>query len=326
MVEAIKIAFPHVTISAFPRIRKIFSLKDYDFVWFNWFENPPIEKRVKEVSIKWLILITLRLMGVKIIMTFHNRMPHESKDKFLDRLLFWFTFTIANRIIILSSDSRAILKDRFGNKILSKLFLIPHPTYDCEPKKLIDNQDNFSILFFGNLRPYKNIELIFDLAKIHKNIKFTVAGNAFDKSYELELKCQSKKIPNIELITHFLTDEEIDKLIDSHSILLLPYNIKSSLNSGVVIHAICKRINIIVPEIGTVNQLNNKDLIFHYSYESQKEHLEKLTEIVCLAKDEYHNDFEKFQNRANVLYEEAMTNQTPLALSKSIKELLKPDL
>lgn len=40
MVEAIKIAFPHVTISAFPRIRKIFSLKDYDFVWFNWFENP----------------------------------------------------------------------------------------------------------------------------------------------------------------------------------------------------------------------------------------------------------------------------------------------
>ena len=94
------------------------------------------------------------------------------------------------------------------------------------------------------------------------------------------------------------------------------------MNSGVVIHAICKRINIIVPQIGTVNQLKNKDLIFHYSYESPKEHLEKLIEIVRLAKDEYHNNFEKFQSRANALYEEVINNQTPEVLSKSIKELL----
>ena len=261
MVEAIRIAFPYVTISAFPRIRKIFSLKNYDFVWFNWFENPPVEKRIKEVFIKWVILITLRLMGIKIIMTFHNRMPHESKGKFLDRLLFRFTFTIANRIIILSADSKLILKERFGKKIVSKLFLIPHPTYDCEPKKSMNHQNDFSVLFFGNLRPYKNIELIYEIAKIHKDIKFTIAGNAFKKSYELQLKTNAKEIPNIKLVTHFLTEKEIDKLIDSHSILLLPYDIKSSLNSGVVIHAICKRINIIVPQIGTVNQLKNKDLI-----------------------------------------------------------------
>lgn len=39
--------------------------------------------------------------------------------------------------------------------------------------------------------------------------------------------------------------------------------------------------------------------------------------------DEYENNFEKFEERIDMLYEECMENNTPLALSPKIKELLQ---
>lgn len=323
MEEAIKCAFPNVIISAFPGIKNIFSLHGYDFVWLNWFENLPKKGKLKNIIIREFIFLVLKIMRIKVIVTLHNREPHESSNTLLEKFLFWHTFIFANRIIILSNDSKKILEEKFGKRILAKTILIPHPTYNCKPKIVQNPKANFSILFFGHLRPYKNIELIFELAKIYPNISFTVAGNPVDKQYETELKTKADEISNITLISHFLSEEEIDKLIDLHSILLLPYNIKSSLNSGVVIHAICKRINIIVPEIGTVNQLQNKDMIFHYSYDSSEQHLKELAKIIDLVKHEYENNFEKYLKRIDQLYEEVMTNQTPIALSEKIKGLIK---
>ena len=323
MEEAIRYAFPNVIISAFPGIKNIFSLKGYNFVWLNWFENLPKNGKIKNIIIREFILLALKVMRIKVIVTLHNREPHESSNTLLEKFLFWHIFIFANRIIILSDDSKKILEEKFGKKILTKTILIPHPAYECKPKIVQNTKSDFKILFFGHLRPYKNIELIFELAKIYRNISFTIAGNPIDKKYETELKIKSEKISNLTLISHFLSEEEIDKLIDSHTILLLPYNIRSSLNSGVVIHAICKRINIIVPEIGTVNQLINKDMIFHYSYDTQREHLQQLIKIIKLAKDEYELNIEYFKKRIDILYDEVTVYQDPKELSKKVKELFK---
>lgn len=46
-------------------------------------------------------------------------------------------------------------------------------------------------------------------------------------------------------------------------------------------------------------------------------------DILAFAKDEYENNFEKFEERIDMLYEELMENNTPLALSPKIKELLQ---
>lgn len=321
MVEAIKYAYPDIELSAFHEIRNIFSLWSYSHVWFNWFENLPQKRHFIHFAIREIVLLLLKIRGVKIIATFHNRQPHEVKSAFSDRLLFRHIFKCAEKIVILSSDSNEALSDIFGKDILKKTVLIPHPSYDCKPKSNYGNAEKLRILFWGHLRPYKNIELIFELAQRHEDVSFTIAGSAFDKRYETELIKKADRIPNVMVIPRFLSSGEIDELIDSHSLLLLPYNIKSSLNSGVVIHGICKRINMIVPSIGTVNQLDNREQVFSYSYSSENDHINKLSDMLAAAKDEYEHNYQKFDDRISKLYEEVTTDQAPIRLSEKVKGL-----
>ncbi len=63
--------------------------------------------------------------------------------------------------------------------------------------------------------------------------------------------------------------------------------------------------------------------MFSYIYDSPEDHFQKLMDILAFAKDEYENNFEKFEERIDMLYEELMENSTPLALSPKIKELLQ---
>lgn len=321
MVEAIKLAYPDSVITPFPRLRNIFKLRKCDYVWLNWFENIPKRRRLSTYLIKKGILIALNLMRIKRVVTFHNRVPHDFMGRFIDRSLYNSVFRRAHKIIVLSSDSNDVLIKKFGGEIQNKIVLVPHPTYDCVPKLTAENKNTFKILFFGLLRPYKNIETIFELAENNPDIPFTIAGSAYDKDYENQLKQKAKSISNITLLTHFLSSKEIDELIEANSILLLPYNIKSSLNSGVVIHALCKKINVIVPEIGTVTQLKNKDKIFAYTYDSPESHLKELDKQIKSAKYEYYNNIDVFNNRIEVLYDEIMSTHSPEALSQRISKI-----
>lgn len=323
MVEAFRNAYPDIDIIAFPPTKKLMKLISCDYVWLNWFENLPHKNKFRKFVVRVFILLFLSIVNIKIISTFHNQEPHESSNSLLDRILFYLVFRLSYKIIILSSDSLPIIDHKFGEKALKKAVLIMHPTYDCIPKEIKKDNKQFNVLFFGHLRPYKNIELIFELARDYKDLTFTIAGSAIDKEYEDELKSQAEQISNINLISHFLSSSEIDHLIDTHSILILPYNLKSSLNSGVVIHAICKRINIIVPEIGTVNQLKNRNQLFSYTYTSEEEHLIKLKTIISQAKNEFYDNSDKFNQRTTILYNEVVANQSPKALSEKIKQLFK---
>lgn len=321
MELAIKMAKPESTIIPFPGIRNIFKLRKCDYVWVNWFENLPKESKIKAFLIKKIILYVIKVLRIKLVATYHNRMPHESQSDFWDRKIFKDTFCYANRIIALSSDSTEIIKERFGSKVCKKVKIIPHPTYDCKPRTVFNNNAKFKVLFFGHLRPYKNIEMIFELAKHYPDIPFTVAGSPLNNEYAESLKRLTRTIPNVKLILKLLSTKEIDSLIDKNSVLLLPYDIKSSLNSGVVIHAICKKINVIVPKIGTVNQLINKDMIFSYSYNSPESHMKELKRLIEQAKNEYDNNIDNFNNRIKVLYDEVMSAQSIEKLASYISEV-----
>lgn len=321
MIEALKYVYPNAEITPIPRIKDILTLKNHDYAWLNWFESIPKKHKIKNFCGRIIILFALRLLGIKIVATFHNRQPHESTNIIVDKILFNLTFRFSKKIIILSSDSRPILEEKFGKYILQKAVLIPHPTYKCIPKAVSNTKSNFSILFFGNLRPYKNIELIFELAKLFNDIPFTIAGAPIDKKYGEQLTKQAIALSNVTLIPHYLSSKEIDELINKNSILLLPYDMNSSLNSGVVIHAICKRINMIVPAIGTVNQLENHDLIYSYSYKSKEDHFNELYRIIEIVKNEYLNNREKFEYRINTLYKEVTSTQSPEILSQKMKDV-----
>lgn len=319
MIEAIQYALPSSRIVNFPRTLQLYKFFRIDVVWLNWYENTVQTNNFKEILIKVISLFIIKILGTKIITTFHNKKPHDIKQNTLAKLLFRFIFKFSNRIVVLSSDSIPILEKMFGSKIQNKIYLIPHPTYNCTPKDSHIKNDSFKILNFGLIRPYKNIELILEIARDFPDINFTIAGNVPDNNYLLSLKRKTNSLSNVSFLPHFLSDKEIDELIQSHTIIVLPYNTSSSLNSGSVVHALSKKINVIVPEIGTINMLNNKNDVYHYSYSNETQHLEKLKKTVARAKLDYETNHSEFLAKAERLYNEIIATQSIAAIQKNIQ-------
>lgn len=311
LVRAIKDGKENTTIIPLPSLKELYKNEhDFNEVWLNWFENFPQNKKLflRQLFRKTLVIYLLKFRKKKIYTIFHNKIPHESILPFLNKWFYKLLLKNTNRIIILSDDSRKYIEDLIGAKGLKKIVKIFHPTYEIVPLDILRKADEFTVLYSGFLRPYKNIELIFELANAYPFIKFIIAGKAIDSEYEDKLVKESKGIGNIKLITKFLSDKELVDLMQTSSIMLLPYDIKSSLNSGMVYYSFSKGINVIIPEIGSVNEFEYKDLIYSYSYDSDANHLDNLINKLLEAKNDFENDKLGFFDKVNILQKEVSRN------------------
>lgn len=318
MLEAIKLACGDVEFIPLGKYKDIFRKRDADYVWLNWFENYYNGSKIVQLLKKVIWLLSFKLLRIPIVSTFHNRTPHDSQNTWAERLGFYLTFRLADKIIILSEESRDLVMKLIGNSHGAKVCLIPHPSYDCKAKDYPEKPDRFGLLFFGLLRPYKNIELVIEMATIFPQITFTIAGQPVSKDYETKLRNIVADYHNVKFIPHFLSESEIDNLIDQNTLLLLPYDLKSSLNSGVVIHGLSKNINMIIPEIGTVKQLDNKDAVFSYTYTSEEEHRHSLIQSIKQAYDLYCNDYNEFVARCVRLNKEVINEYSPEHISTRV--------
>lgn len=320
MKEAISLADPNIQIQSFPRFRDILKRQRQDVVWLNWYENllPLRGQFIKDFFIKIGALLILRFRKTKIISVLHNKEPHESTFPWLNKLFMKLQFGLSNNIVVLNGVSLPIVQKLLGKSGLKKVVKVPHPSYKVKPKTYPETPSKFNALFFGILRPYKNIELILALAKSHPEIKFTIAGKPYSEDYECSLKKQCKDLPNVELILRHLEDPDLDILIDKASILLLPYNLRSSLNSGVFFYAASKGINVIIPEIGSVKEVKNRDKL--YLIKTEQHYLQELNDSLEKASIDYRNNYSEFIQNSKIISEEIFNNNSILKISNIISE------
>src|SRR5690606_39824303 len=108
---------------------------------------------------------------------------------------------------------------------------------------------------------------------------------------------------NIELKLKFIPDQEIPTLINEADLLVLPYDLKSSLNSGTAILAFSYGKSVICPEIGTISDLGQiKNNVLHYQYASDKEHLSQLSTKIQDALHLKEKDSSIFSSMGNRMY------------------------
>ena len=302
--KAIKRAGVDVTYS----LKELFST---DFLLLNWFEtlggNPKLDYIKKCIKIFLFILLQKKIFWVV-----HNKQPHakysndpsiELSVKLMKKLL-----KISSRIIILCDETLEVLKNLCEDDSLysQKIYKIPHPNYiGVYPQsEEVNNTGGLQFLYVGQVNKYKNVGLLIDVFNElqQENIFLTVVGNCKDRDYADALKSAIKN-KNISCNFRFIPDEELVSYIDRSDILVLPYSLESSLNSGTIFLAFsCKR-TVVSPLIGTLKEYGeDKSFFYSYEYNSPQEHRERLLAAIRQVMLDYARDSEALKQKGLVAY------------------------
>lgn len=248
----------------------------------NWVESNLNKKKKKQL---WFY----KLLGIKIIWVFHNRIPHECIDneqqaKTAKKNL-RFMAGISDAVILHSRNSRKFLLEYTNDS--KKFFYVPHPDYirQCRWGRDVQGENEcFTFVFQGAIFPYKNIEL---LIKVFKDLmlpdcKLHIAGKAYDEMYEKKIRalCQGA---NICLTLEYLSDSAVGEVIRKANVAVLPYDLRSSMNSGTMLNVFSNRRTVIVSNNAMAQDYKGKDFLYIYDYASRQDHYEQLKKAMKAA-------------------------------------------
>ncbi len=262
-------------------------------VHLNWFENLDESSKGsmwKSFFRKTTALLAIKASGKKLVWTMHNRLSHEKGSGNLSRVLVKMLLKSVDAIVIHCEETRAVLQEIHPG-FRGKILLTPHPhfinTYGPTQFPSGTTQSPLKLLFTGAVKPYKNLELLIRVCRQFGNaIQLTIAGKPSSIAYSEELRTVASGTAQVELRLGFVEDQEIPKLIGDADLLILPYDLRSSLNSGTVILAFSYARTVICPRIGTIDELSaGQSDFFTYSYLSESEHESKLRNAIQCALD-----------------------------------------
>ena len=176
----------------------------------------------------------------KIIALTDNLIPHEKRVG--DNYLIRFFIKSVDAFVAMSESVLNDIK-LFDNKKPKKL--TPHPIYDhygfIQDREIALQKLNLStstryILFFGFIRDYKGLDLLFNAFAddffIRNNIKLIVAGEFYSNEEKyISMIHDLKLTEQVVLRTDFIPNPEVQNYFNAADIVVQPY--KSATQSGV---------------------------------------------------------------------------------------------
>lgn len=213
-----------------------------------WLERVPGLRRLPELWFA-VVLATARALGVHVVWTAHNVLPHApvfADDVRARRRL----VRSAGLVISHSAAAAELVAKRFGRP--RREAIIPHPPYGISRAQVPRSEgDGPTLLFFGTLAPYKGVtELLeaFGRVAYGSGLRLTVAGRCRDERLREEL--QRLAAPwrgRVELCLEPVPDEDLPELLGSHDVLVLPF--REVTTSGSVVLGLGAGMPVLVPDL-----------------------------------------------------------------------------
>lgn len=178
--------------------------------------------RLSPVDYHFLKGIKTRNSNIRLVHTVHNLLPHE--PKFYDHRFHDAIYRMSDLLIFHNSVNITDFNNKFQD-IKTKKIRIPHYAYrvDIDKKNKVIPK---SILFFGNIRPYKGLEILIEAVR-DLDCYVTVAGQP-----EYNIDEIVRRNPQIRFELTWISDDRLKELFSTHAIVVLPY--KDIDNSGLV--------------------------------------------------------------------------------------------
>jgi len=267
--------YPNVTFSylkgsrfkflIYPLIFLIKRLQGYDIFHIHWLEFStsltfPFSKYLSYYYTA-ICLMTIKLLGYKIVWTVHDIIPHEEQT----------TNDLGISIMLSKMASIKIAHSSYTISQMEQLGLdhsntvvIPHGNYiNAYPQSISKKQarnklgissEEFVILFFGMIKPYKGIlELIsaYDKIKSRKS-RLVIAGKCIDPTLYNAIMATKKSI-KFDFYEGYVKDDDVAMYFKACDIVCLPF--REITTSGSALLALSFGKPIIAPRIGALIDL-----------------------------------------------------------------------
>ena len=229
-----------------------------DFIFLNWIEDLPDKKGgIFQTTLFLMLLLIMKLKGIKIFYVLHNKESHYSSNKFLKNTIRKAIFRNADYIICHSSEGLNL-----SEKIKTKnIKYIPHP-FNSFNRTGYSTKKEYDILIWGSIRPYKGIDnylKYLESKNLLNKYKLLIIGKIFPPEYETELMKYNSGMIQIE--NKFIDDSNLNDLIAKSKLVLFTYNEKSVLSSGALVYSLSQGALVIGPKTGAFQDLNSEGII-----------------------------------------------------------------
>lgn len=237
---------------------------------------------IKSILYSIMLLFSLsiaKLFGKKIIWTVHNIKPHHIKYKWLNKCFWMIYIKLVNGIISLSKSNEKILLEKIKTLQHLPRVCLYHGLYkgfyddsvirEHARHRLSLADDSEIYLFIGQVKRYKNVDLLIELFNNSQSLKdkiLIIAGKFENDNYFRELSNKSLANRNIIIHNKFIDENELQNYFRASDMCILPFF--DIFNSGSVLLSVSFDTPVLVPDNPNFNEyasLLNKGLIHTYT-------------------------------------------------------------
>lgn len=244
-------------------------------LWYTVFAEPPIfhilwNNKV-EIIDRTLLLLYYRLFRKRLVFTVHNvnAAKRDKNDGFLNRLTLRIQYGLADHLFVHTEKMKQELQVEFAVNA-SKVSVIPFGINSTVPNTALTSAEarqhlemasfHKTILFFGNIAPYKGLEYLVEamviLADALPDCRLVIAGRpkgseAYWRAlaeHVVSLGLQERIVQRIE----YVPDAETEVYFKAADVLVLPYT--HVFQSGVLFLAYNFGLPVIATDVGSLKE------------------------------------------------------------------------
>lgn len=182
------------------------------------------------------MLAAVKARRIPVVMTVHNVLAHESGR--LDWLLTRTAFQFVDRFIVHTRENRRQMQ-RFFNVPLRRTTVIPHGIYtfyddgeisrEAAREELGIQPDERVMLAFGNIRPYKGLDVLLEaLVEVRReveNVRLIIAGACWEDWSTYQRIIDERGLADaVTLNSGYVSSSKIKVYFRAADILALPYH------------------------------------------------------------------------------------------------------